>query len=327
MFFRICAWVSHSVQGSVEGAEGEAADDSEADAVQKLFKLRSWLTVDEAARHLTIVHGEDVSRADVLRLALDGHLTLSVNFVNRAKAYLGRVVPFKDVPMIEMPPVRNDGAPGSEPFSSPDGIPLEPVVELTGETPFLCFDRDKVASISGVWDLAMQGGEALDVEHEYQALTNGPAVTLVDIAGAFVTRSDGEWAQLLVALERSAGTRVKERPSPRAYVPAGGLPDDSVLVVRTDALTAFQAKLADQQGGYTRSERGLATRERDTLLKLVVGMAIAGYRYSPEASRSEVPTEIARDLAKLGMSVTDDTVRKWLKEAAGSVLPKKPHKF
>ena len=50
--------------------------------MKKLLKLREWLTVPEAAGHLSILFGEDVTEADVLRLALDGHLTLSVNFVN-----------------------------------------------------------------------------------------------------------------------------------------------------------------------------------------------------------------------------------------------------
>ena len=59
----------------------------------KLFKLKEWLTVPDAARHLSIVFGEEVSEADVLRLALDGHLKLSVYFVNYAKASCGKVVP------------------------------------------------------------------------------------------------------------------------------------------------------------------------------------------------------------------------------------------
>lgn len=66
----------------------------------------------------------------------------------------------------------------------------------------------------------------------------------------------------------------------------------------------------------------LSTRERDTLLKLVIGMAVSGYRYDPTAARNEAPTEIAGDLVKLGIEVSDDTVRKWLKEAAATVLPR-----
>lgn len=70
----------------------------------------------------------------------------------------------------------------------------------------------------------------------------------------------------------------------------------------------------------------LSTREKRTLLKLVIGMAIGGYTYNPEAARSSASTEIASDLAEHGISLDDDTVRKWLKEAAETVLEGKASK-
>ena len=44
--------------------------------MSKLFKLSEWLTLDDAAKHLSTALGEPVKVADVYRLALDGHLTL-----------------------------------------------------------------------------------------------------------------------------------------------------------------------------------------------------------------------------------------------------------
>jgi hypothetical protein len=72
--------------------------------VSKLFKLKKWLTLSEAARHLSIVFGEEVAKADVLRLALDRHLKLSVNFVNHARARCGKVVPMEEAKLFEFPP-------------------------------------------------------------------------------------------------------------------------------------------------------------------------------------------------------------------------------
>lgn len=65
----------------------------------------------------------------------------------------------------------------------------------------------------------------------------------------------------------------------------------------------------------------LTTTERSTLQKLVIGMAIKGYTHDPAASKSTAPKEIADDMAALGMTITDDTVRKYLKQAADTVLP------
>ena len=46
--------------------------------MSKLFKLKEWLTVSEAAKHLSVLFGEEVAESDLLRLGLDGNLDLSV---------------------------------------------------------------------------------------------------------------------------------------------------------------------------------------------------------------------------------------------------------
>ena len=89
---------------------------------------------------------------------------------------------------------------------------------------------------------------------------------------------------------------------------------------RDDKLQAQHAAAAPAP--HDRPEKPLATRERDSLLKLVIGMAVGGYRYDATALRSEGPTEIANDLASAGVPLDVDTVRKWLKEAA-DLLPRR----
>ena len=62
----------------------------------KLFSLKEWLTLDDTARYLSISFGEEVTRADVLRLAIDRRLILSVNFVNHATVRKGKLVPLEE---------------------------------------------------------------------------------------------------------------------------------------------------------------------------------------------------------------------------------------
>lgn len=64
--------------------------------MNKLFKLKEWLTVPAAAKHLAAIVEEEVTEADVLRLALDGQLKLSVNFVNHTKAKRGQIVAWEE---------------------------------------------------------------------------------------------------------------------------------------------------------------------------------------------------------------------------------------
>lgn len=68
------------------------------------------------------------------------------------------------------------------------------------------------------------------------------------------------------------------------------------------------------------TEKNLSVRERESLFKIIIGMAIIGYRYDPKADKTPTAAEIEEDLAKLGLSLNEDTIRKWLR-AAAEVLP------
>ena len=71
--------------------------------MKKLLKLRSWLTLDEAAESLSVLFGEAVSRAELLRLALDGEFTLSVRFLNAVYAKGGPLISSDNVRRIAIP--------------------------------------------------------------------------------------------------------------------------------------------------------------------------------------------------------------------------------
>lgn len=59
----------------------------------------------------------------------------------------------------------------------------------------------------------------------------------------------------------------------------------------------------------------LGLRERESLLKLILGMAIDGYGYDPKANKSNQIKEIAGHLLTRGLSLDEDTVRKYMNEA------------
>ena len=83
--------------------------------MSKLLKLKEWLTVPDAARYLSILLEEEVSEADLLRLALDGHLTISLLFTHPNPALCGKIITvddtskFFDPSNITDPDKREDG--------------------------------------------------------------------------------------------------------------------------------------------------------------------------------------------------------------------------
>jgi hypothetical protein len=89
----------------------------------------------------------------------------------------------------------------------------------------------------------------------------------------------------------------------------------TTLTKERDDLQTQITKFPREEAGA--APKGLSTRERDTVLRLIIGMAIDGYRFDPASARSAVPAEVASALDQLGLSLDVDTVRKWLREAAG----------
>ena len=94
---------------------------------------------------------------------------------------------------------------------------------------------------------------------------------------------------------------------------------------KNETLAALQERVASPEKPSSETSdpapgpadgKSIGTRERDTLLKLIIGMARDSYNYDPKLNRSSVPQEISNDLAKHGISMDVDTVRKWLKQAA-----------
>lgn len=72
-------------------------------------------------------------------------------------------------------------------------------------------------------------------------------------------------------------------------------------------------------------EKALSKVERNSLLKMVIAMAIRGYGYVPTDKKSTVTGEIDKDVSALGMTIDDGTVLKYLKEAVETVLSGKAH--
>lgn len=88
------------------------------------------------------------------------------------------------------------------------------------------------------------------------------------------------------------------------------------LTKERDDLSARVTEAEIQLSKTETAQRPLKTRERDSLLKLVIGLAIGGYKYDPSAKRNNAIADIANDLDTNGVHLDEDTIRKWLQEAA-----------
>jgi hypothetical protein len=183
--------------------------------LKKLLKLKAWVTVSEAARYLSILLGENVTDADVLRLALDGRLTLSVYFVNHVEARCGKIFSAEDAQIVE-----------AQDFQDKAVIQMIKERLDLGDDRVFSFSRG-IELINGVWDLSMLGAERLEVERKYHSLTSGPPVELIALDGLLVYGPSGTWAHILEhVLEREAYGGIITSPldHPDNYFPAPEFP-------------------------------------------------------------------------------------------------------
>lgn len=218
--------------------------------MSKLFSLKEWLTIADAARYLSVLFGEEVTEADVLRLGLDGRFRLSVYFVNRSRARCGKVITWDETNWLLLP--KDDFIGDQQKQQIIPGItnkcrPKPPKLEelyaelcesdqekyyplmremIIDDERFLALSDD-VTILEGVWDLPMIGNERPDIESRYQFLTCGPSVASGGLlAGVFVEGIDGQICHLQAK-----------------HYPAIELPKDAVIVVRTEALRDFEQTL------------------------------------------------------------------------------------
>ncbi|MES2671791.1 MAG: hypothetical protein V4673_15405 [Pseudomonadota bacterium] len=328
--------------------------------MSKLFGLKSWLTLDEAASFLSGTLQEPVTVPDLLRLALDGHLVLSANFVNGTTVNLGERKNWDDARLVLFPALFQNEPLTLEPelaalleefpkrgtrqeqhewllsnreiadhpkiviFISGDRISEDSVLEW----------KKEIESIQGVWDLPNSGGAILDVEHLLQSLVSGVEVTGTCLDGTFVVSRDGQtYARLLEHFGNNPYikekeniqdqiTRVRKYPygDPNSYYPRGGLPDDAPIVVRPAALTDFLAVVA---GGVGETDALIEKplEERERASMLRIIRALDVMAKLPPRGAA---TSIEAQLQKMGFSKPSEaTIRKVI-EQARALEPNKP---
>lgn len=305
--------------------------------MNKLLEYRKALTIDEAAEQLGLAFGERVKPQDVLRLGLDGHLTLSVDLFNLAPGQFGKLIPEKEVvvhihikdslveascPEIENAvPLEKNLRAIFFPELSPKirGLEDEGKIEIkimATKFPGASWVQffGEVQFLNGIWDLVMEGPVRLDIEARYRLLSGASQVTVHSLSSYLLQRQPQEFARLLET-EKPLTPKIIDDPFSIAQgvLHASSLPNDAQLVVRTSELK----KLVERESrDKIEPERPLATTERNTLLCMISALCTkAGINPSERGSASR----IVRLLDKQGTPLSEETVRKHLRKIEDAV--------
>ena len=123
----------------------------------KLLRLKKWLKLPEAAKYLSSSLNEEISEADILNFALNGHLNLSIYFIKPAWARYWKHD--REIPETFW----NEQVSASEDDTETVNY-IDPI--------------DRVREINDVWNLSMTGGVSNDIQNKFHQLTDGPDVSL-----------------------------------------------------------------------------------------------------------------------------------------------------
>ncbi len=291
--------------------------------MSKLYKLKNWYSLEETAKRLTLTLGEDVSVRDVLQLAIEGHVPLGwyIRYaygqsVEKRKIILNNQYKEGKINIEEtdtMPSKLEDIVPVNENeiFVFTNDKSLDGIKEIHYS---YTKNKDTVDKLGGIYYLNLEECGAL--KDHLLAYCTGIASDLTSLDGFWIDDEKGNTWQIVESFDsdfiKEHCKDTKYYDSDR-YFPSVDFPDIAEVGFLAKDIEVFESTLNKDN---KQTKTSLGTKERDTLLKLVIGMAVRGYAYDPTAKRSATTGEIKSDLDLLGINLDEDTIRKWLKESA-----------
>jgi len=303
--------------------------------MSKLFKFQEWLTLEDAANHLSNVLGEPVSIADIYKLSLDGHLKLSVVFVNGAKVKKVILIHTEDVEYEKKIPVGIPNIPQGHGFYAPINAERQ-----ISRDYWIQKIESELFTISGAWDLAMQGAEKAEIANRYQQKTSGHAVKIPSLIGHYVERENVFYElQVMQAhlpkndeesfhsepsifeFGKSIGQiKLKPRRLPQ-YKPAERLDEiENCLVVKTNELTRFIQSLSETPLEPAPQESRFECDEERTTLLILIKVLCRKINLDPK-QRGVTPALVFM-VESIGASLSDDTIRKIVSQVEPVVCSK-----
>lgn len=194
--------------------------------MKKLYKLKSWFSLPDAANRLTASLGEDVSVADILQLIIEQQLPLSW-YARHVSARL--VAPFTSLWG------KGFGKPLDPDLPDDQLIAMQGWHSVNGE--------EAIVRLNGLYLLELDYCGALK-DHIHEYLTNTSA-ELVSLDGFFVSDSQmNVWQVMDYEPSRTYKTPDgKEEKLEGYHYPSGSYPELSELVIQRHHIEAFESSL------------------------------------------------------------------------------------
>lgn len=285
-------------------------------AKKRPIKQKEWMTITEASRYLSEISDEGiVSTTDILQFAMDREIMLSIRTTTPTTAaiWMAEISPFDDYSEAE----RKAHEEAEEKATVNKRLVMTTVIE---DQIFFGNEVHQEPLWPGIWDINSFGSGEEFFTRLWSLLQKSP---------------DSDASYLLPEEPRLInynGDRIKFGPHLELVnrrvgiiysLPTHLIPPESYLIIRREQLQ----KLFEDNNAEKSAAVPFSTTERNTLYKMILGMAMQKYGFNPESRRNTATGEntgsICADLEKAGLPVDADTIREHLKAAYAATPPEK----
>jgi hypothetical protein len=201
--------------------------------MSKLANLKSWLTLSDTTQYLSEKLKENVSQAELFRLAMDGDITLSIRILEPTMSNIGQAVKADKAETMMSDQVEWPS------YLTIRVLPEKPYVIFTSPKleHGLFFKKERFDFVSGIFDLRWGDGVSLTLRNKYQQLTGG---ALFDEwgSGCYLSDAEGNIYELL-GLRAGKEVMTGSDKEVKANCFATGLPVDSEICARIENLNLF----------------------------------------------------------------------------------------
>lgn len=271
--------------------------------MSKLFKLKKWVTMEEAAKRLTSSLLEEVTEADILRLALDDRIQLSLMLHNGVPCLPGYKVKFS------LPENMKNHSFWLDKYGKEENSnELRAFCMVENEELTIAKFRTEEGNVGGLVRLIMEDWGRWCIEDRYQKLCGFPALDRSECFGGLYVEGGNENLFWL-------GETEKNDTSSDRFLSIKEFPSDATLVIEVESIQKFEQSLTDDSQDATKKndlDKPLGSRERDTLLAIIAALCEdAGFDYKKHAKTAGIIQSTADGM---GVSIGETTIEGHLKK-------------
>ena len=273
--------------------------------MRKLYKLKRWYSLEDAAKRLSLTLGEPIEIQDLRQLMADGHISAYCNV--------------ESVVAIEVAPASIFHGPDSElvQLHRAYGASQEKLDDVAKMITFgYCEQIDEVVFLDGLFKIETRDHAGNTSKYWLRAIANGSEVDYLtdgDVGGdVMLSDADGKLWKLLSRYEGES--KFTPWRNPDNFHPTYSLPCVTGIVLSKSEIELFECNFSEPQA----VEKPFSSTERHTLLVIIAALCgKAGINYTDPKAAGQIERLVA--LIGNGATVTDETVRKHLDRITGAL--------